>query len=137
MTIDLGADAAHALLTDGDWWTAVANSVLFAALNTAGSVLVGVACAVLLTRTNIPGRRVLTTLLLIPIALPGLVLIIGWAAMWTPAGFASSWLSRPSWSVSAAAKRSRAFSAIFWLRASPPAHALRASVDEAKANAML
>ncbi|MFF0596269.1 ABC transporter permease [Streptomyces antibioticus] len=89
----LTGDNFHALVTDGDWWTAVANSVLFAALNTAGSLLVGVTCAVLLTRTNIPGRRVLTTLLLIPIALPGLVLVIGWAAMWTPAGFASSWLT--------------------------------------------
>ncbi|MFJ4835852.1 ABC transporter permease [Streptomyces sp. NPDC088747] len=88
----LTLDNFHALLTDDGWWTAVVNSILFAALNTVGSVLVGVACAVFLTRTNIPGRRTLTTLLLVPIALPGLVLIIGWAAMWTPAGFASSWL---------------------------------------------
>jgi len=82
----------NTLVTDGSWWTAVGNSILFAALNTVGSIVVGVTCAVFLTRTDIPGRRILTTLLLIPIALPGLVLIIGWAAMWTPAGFASSWL---------------------------------------------
>ena len=88
----LTRDNFDALFTDGGWWTAVGNSVLFAALNTAGSIVVGVACAVLLTRTDLPGRRTLTTLLLVPIALPGLVLIIGWAAMWTPAGFASSWL---------------------------------------------
>ncbi|BCL25588.1 ABC transporter permease [Streptomyces aurantiacus] len=85
-------DNFDALLTDRSWWTAVTNSVLFAALNTVGSILIGVGCAVFLTRTDIPGRRVLTTFLLVPIALPGLVLIIGWAAMWTPAGFASSWL---------------------------------------------
>ncbi|MFF3485851.1 ABC transporter permease [Streptomyces sp. NPDC002701] len=85
-------DNFHTLLTDRGWWTAVTNSVLFAALNTAGSILVGVACALLLTRTDIPGRRVLTTFLLVPVALPGLVLIVGWAAMWTPAGFANSWL---------------------------------------------
>ncbi|MFJ8785257.1 MULTISPECIES: ABC transporter permease [unclassified Streptomyces] len=85
-------DNFHALFTDGGWWTAVGNSILFAALNTAASIVVGVACAVFLTRTDIPGRRILTTLLLLPIALPGLVLIVGWAAMWTPAGFASSWL---------------------------------------------
>jgi iron(III) transport system permease protein len=85
-------DNFHTLFTDDSWWTAVGNSILFAALNTAGSIVVGVACAVFLTRTDIPGRRILTTLLLIPIALPGLVLIIGWAAMWTPAGFATSWL---------------------------------------------
>ncbi|MFJ4840163.1 ABC transporter permease [Streptomyces sp. NPDC088746] len=85
-------DNFHALLTDRSWWTAVANSILFAALNTVGSIVVGVAGAVFLTRTDIPGRRVLTAFLLVPIALPGLVLIIGWAAMWTPAGFASAWL---------------------------------------------
>ncbi|MFJ8140848.1 ABC transporter permease [Streptomyces sp. NPDC096013] len=88
----LTSDNYHALLTDHSWWTAVANSVLFAALNTAGSIFVGVVCAVLLTRTNIPGRRILSSILLIPLALPGLVLILGWAVMWTPAGFASSWL---------------------------------------------
>ncbi|MFD6285718.1 ABC transporter permease [Streptomyces sp. NPDC060205] len=85
-------DNFDALLTDRTWWTAVTNSILFAALNTAGSIVVGVTCALFLTRTDVPGRRVLTTFLLVPIALPGLVLIIGWAAMWTPAGFASSWL---------------------------------------------
>ncbi|MFC5803081.1 ABC transporter permease [Streptomyces formicae] len=85
-------DNYHALLTDGSWWTAVVNSVLFAALNTAGSLVFGVACAVLLTRTDLPGRGLLSTVLLVPLALPGLVLILGWAVMWTPAGFASSWL---------------------------------------------
>lgn len=80
------------LLTDGDWWTAVLNSVLFAALNTTGSVLLGVVSAVLLTRTNLPGRRVLAAVLVIPMMLPGIVLILGWTQMWTPAGFASSWL---------------------------------------------
>jgi iron(III) transport system permease protein len=80
------------LLTDGDWWTAVLNSVLFAALNTIGSVLLGVVTAVLLTRTNLPGRRVLATVLVIPLMLPGIVLILGWTQMWTPSGFASSWL---------------------------------------------
>ncbi|MEU3983245.1 iron ABC transporter permease [Streptomyces sp. NPDC026672] len=82
----------RALLTDGEWWTAVAHSVLFAALNTIGSLLLGTACAVLFTRTDLPGRRLLSTVLLVPLALPGLVLILGWAVMWTPAGFASSWL---------------------------------------------
>lgn len=80
------------LLTDQSWWTAVVNSLLFAALNTVGSVFLGVLCAVVLTRTNVPGRRILSTVLLVPLALPGIVLILGWAQMWTPSGFASSWL---------------------------------------------
>ena len=86
----------RALLTDQGWWSAVANSVLFATLNTAGSMVFGVGCAVLLTRTNLPGRRILSTALLVPLALPGLVLILGWAVMWTPAGFASAWLQNHS-----------------------------------------
>jgi iron(III) transport system permease protein len=80
------------LLADQQWWTAVVHSLLFAALNTTGSVLLGVVSAVLLTRTDLPGRRILSSVLLAPLALPGLVLILGWAVMWTPAGFASSWL---------------------------------------------
>lgn len=82
----------RSLFADGDWWTAVANSVLFAVLNTVGSVVLGVVSAVLFTRTDLPGRRVLTTVLLMPLMLPGIVLILGWAQMWSPSGFASSWL---------------------------------------------
>jgi iron(III) transport system permease protein len=47
---------------------------------------------VLLTRTDLPGRRTLATVLLLPVLLPGIVLILGWTEMWAPSGFASSWL---------------------------------------------
>ncbi|MCP9964960.1 ABC transporter permease [Actinomadura madurae] len=80
------------LLSDPAWWTAVRNSVVFGALNTVGSVAIGVACAVLFTRTDVPGRRVFGVLLLLPVMLPGIVLILGWSLMWAPSGFASSWL---------------------------------------------
>lgn len=81
------------LLADGAWWGAVGNSFLFATLTTTMSVVFGVASAVLLTRTNLPLRRALTGVLVLPVMLPGLVLIVGWMAMWAPSGYASSWLS--------------------------------------------
>jgi iron(III) transport system permease protein len=84
------------LLTDGSWWTAVLNSVLFATLMTAGSLFLGVTGAVLFTRTNLPGRNVLAVLFLLPVMLPGIVLVLGWTLMWAPAGFASTWLENNS-----------------------------------------
>jgi iron(III) transport system permease protein len=80
------------LLTDSAWWVAVANSLAFAALTTALSVVAGVSAAVLLTRTNVPLRRALAGVLVLPVMLPGLVLIVGWMAMWAPSGYVTSWL---------------------------------------------
>lgn len=84
------------LLTDGAWWTAVWNSVLFATLMTVGSVAMGVGGAVLFTRTNLPGRNALAVVFLLPVMLPGIVLVLGWTLMWAPAGFASTWLDTHS-----------------------------------------
>ena len=47
------------LLTDPKWWEAVRNSVIFAVLTTVGSVVLGTAMAVLFTRTDLPGQRLL------------------------------------------------------------------------------
>lgn len=82
----------RALLTDGAWWTAVGNSLLFAAMSTISSVVLGVTASVLLTRTNLPFRRALTAIFILPVLLPGLVLIVGWMATWAPSGYVSSWL---------------------------------------------
>lgn len=80
------------LLTDGAWWTAFFNSLVFATLMTVGSLVLGVGAAVLFTRTNLPGRHVLAVIFLLPVMLPGIVLVLGWSLMWAPSGFASSWL---------------------------------------------
>jgi iron(III) transport system permease protein len=80
------------LLTDPAWWAAVGNSAAFAGLTTVLSVLFGVAAAVLLTRTDLPWRGLFAGVLILPVVLPGLVLIVGWTAMWAPSGFVSSWL---------------------------------------------
>ncbi|MGW4587769.1 ABC transporter permease [Amycolatopsis thermoflava] len=80
------------LFQDSRWWSAVGNSVVFAAVATSVSVVLGTALAVLLTRTDLPARRLINGLLMLPVVLPGLTLILGWATMWAPFGFANSWL---------------------------------------------
>lgn len=80
------------LLTDAAWWEAVGNSFVFATMATTSSVVLGVSAAVLLTRTNLPFRRLLTGIFVLPVLLPGLVLIVGWMATWAPSGYVTSWL---------------------------------------------
>lgn len=75
------------LLSDPAWWEAVRNSVEFAVLTTIGSVVLGTTLAVLFVRTNLPGRRPLSGVVLLPVLLPGLALILGWAAMYAPSGY--------------------------------------------------
>jgi iron(III) transport system permease protein len=75
------------LLADAEWWDAVGNSVFFAVLTTVGSVVLGGSLAVLFVRTDLPGRRVLGGVLLLPVMLPGLALILGWASMYAPSGY--------------------------------------------------
>jgi len=75
------------LLADPAWWEAVRNSVAFALLTTAGSIVLGTSLAILFVRTDLPGRRVLRGVLLLPVMLPGLALILGWAAMYAPSGY--------------------------------------------------
>ena len=75
------------LLSDPAWWEAVRNSVYFAVLTTVGSIVLGTTLAVLFVRTNLPGRRIMRGLLLLPVMLPGLALILGWASMYAPSGY--------------------------------------------------
>lgn len=80
------------LFSDPSWWTAARNSVFFATMTTIGAVVGGTTVAVLVTRTNLPGRTLIGGLLLIPVALPGLVLILGWSTFWAPFGYGSTWI---------------------------------------------
>ena len=80
------------LLSDPAWWEAVRNSLEFAVLTTIGSVVLGSAMAVLLTRTDLPGRRFFRGALLVPVIIPGLPLLLGWTAMYSPAGYVTRWI---------------------------------------------
>lgn len=82
------------LFGDPEWWDAVRNSVTFAVLTTVASVVLGTAMAVLFTRTDLPGRRVFGAAALLPVAVPGLPLILGWSAMYAPSGYVTRWLEQ-------------------------------------------
>lgn len=85
------------LLTDSAWWGAVLNSLAFASLTTVLSVVLGIGAAVLLTRTNVPLRGLFAGIFVLPVMLPGLVLIVGWMAAWAPSGYVTSWLELHTW----------------------------------------
>jgi iron(III) transport system permease protein len=89
----LTLDNFNRLISDGAWWSAVGNSLAFAAATTAGALVAGTAMAILVTRTDLPGRRVFGGVLMVPVILPGIVLILGWIAMWAQSGYVTTWIS--------------------------------------------
>ncbi len=61
--------------------TTVANSLKYSSLATLLDVVLGVAIAYLVVRTSIKGRRILDTLAMLPLAVPGLVTAFGYLAL--------------------------------------------------------
>ena len=59
-------------------WTAINNSLLLSALSTVVDVVLGIAIAWLLLRTRIPGRSVVDTLAMLPLAIPGIIMAFGY-----------------------------------------------------------
>jgi iron(III) transport system permease protein len=68
------------------WW----NTLQFAALTTALAVSLGAAAAILCARTDLPGRRAFSRLVLLPLLLPSLGMVLGWIAVWGDGGYATS-----------------------------------------------
>jgi iron(III) transport system permease protein len=68
------------------WW----NTLQFAALTTAIAVGLGAAVAILCTRTDLPGRRAFSRLVLLPLLLPSLGMVLGWIAVWGEGGYVTS-----------------------------------------------
>jgi iron(III) transport system permease protein len=58
----------------------IKNSLLLSSLSTIIDIVLGVTIAYLLARKRIPGRDVLDTLAMLPLALPGLVIAFGYVA---------------------------------------------------------
>jgi iron(III) transport system permease protein len=61
--------------------TTVANSLKYSSLATLLDLVLGVAIAYLVVRTSIKGKRVLDTLAMLPLAVPGLVTAFGYLAL--------------------------------------------------------
>ena len=60
---------------------AIANSLKFASISTLVDVVLGIAIAYVIVCSKIPGRQVLDFLLMLPLAVPGLVIAFGYLAM--------------------------------------------------------
>ena len=84
--------AYRQLFTDPAFRTAALNTLEFAGLTTAGSLVLGGGFAVLCSRTDVPGRRVYSRLFIAPILLPPLGLILGWNALYGPGGYAHDYV---------------------------------------------
>lgn len=59
----------------------IQNSIKYAGLATLIDVVLGIAIAYVVVRTKLPGRQLLDTLAMLPLAVPGLVLAFGYLAM--------------------------------------------------------
>ncbi|MBA3367036.1 MAG: iron ABC transporter permease [Actinobacteria bacterium] len=75
------------LFGDSAFWHAWGNTLAFASLTTLMAVLGGALVAILVTRTDIAGRKTLGRLILLPILLPSLGMVLGWLVIWGPGGY--------------------------------------------------
>jgi iron(III) transport system permease protein len=86
--------AYRQLFTDPAFWTAALNTIEFAGMTTACSVVLGGGFAVLCSRTDIPGRRTYSWLLIAPVVLPPLGVILGWNSLYGPGGYAHDFVNQ-------------------------------------------
>ena len=70
-----------AALVDELAFPSIKNSLVYAAFATLAAAAVGLAAAVVIVRSNVPGRATLDTLCMLPLAVPGLVLAFGYLAI--------------------------------------------------------
>jgi iron(III) transport system permease protein len=87
-------DAYRQLFGDPEFWQAAVNTLQYAAFTTAMAVAAGAAIAILVTRTDLPARRVLGRLTLLPLLMPPLGIILGWIVVWGPGGYLANMFSQ-------------------------------------------
>ena len=59
-------------------WLSIKNSLFLSSLSTVVDIILGIAIAWLLLRTRIPGRNVVDTLTMMPLAIPGIIMAFGY-----------------------------------------------------------
>ncbi|MEM7144346.1 MAG: iron ABC transporter permease [Verrucomicrobiota bacterium] len=69
----------------------IGNSLKYASLSTLFDIILGLGIAYVVVRTTLPGRQILDSLAMLPLAVPGLVLAFGYLAM-TREGQPFDWL---------------------------------------------
>jgi iron(III) transport system permease protein len=64
------------LFTDGDTWRPIWNSIKMSTVAVVGNIIFGVAAAYAMARLNFKGKTLMDTLIMIPWALPGIVVAV-------------------------------------------------------------
>jgi iron(III) transport system permease protein len=79
------------------------NTLIFSALTTIIAQVVGALFAILVGRTDMPGRQALNSLMLVPLVVSSLVLAFGWSLSYGPSGFVTlfvqSFTGEPVWNL--------------------------------------
>ena len=75
------------LVSGGDMARLAGNTLLFAGGTTVFATLIGVVFAILVGRTNLPGRRIFGAISLWPMFLSSLIFVLGWVIIYGPAGY--------------------------------------------------
>ena len=82
------------LASHPDFWQAIANTLVFGVMSSSIAVVIGLTAAILVGRTNLPGRSFFADMLLWPLYISGIVLAFGWITMYGPSGFITLWLEQ-------------------------------------------
>lgn len=77
------------LFTEAGFGQVALNTALFAVMTTVLTILIAVPMAIVVVRTNIPGRKAFGIAMQWPFFISSLILGFGWITMYGPAGFVS------------------------------------------------
>ncbi len=87
-----GIGAFEFIFADPDFWDSLRNSIIIAAGMAVIAVPLGAILAFLMVRTDLPGRRWIEPLLLVPVFVSPMVLGFGYVVSAGPVGFWSLWV---------------------------------------------
>lgn len=97
------ADNYVRLFSDAGFYAIIWNSVLLAIATTLVACVLGVALAIFLERTNLPGRPMLRALVLWPMYISHLVIAFSWFIMYGPSGYftllSEQWFGNAFWNL--------------------------------------
>lgn len=74
-------------------WKVLFNTLLFSVATTVVAQIIGTALAILIGRTDLPGRSYLGDIILFPMFLSHLVLAFGWFIAYGPSGYITAWVT--------------------------------------------
>ena len=91
---ELGLDAFRFIFDDPDFWDGVQERLISPAAWPFIAVPLGGMLAFLMVRTDLPGRRWIAPLLLVPIFVSPMVMGFGYVVSMGPVGFYSVWVKQ-------------------------------------------